>query len=190
SMLADAAPSNETDTTPGSCAPSGVLASDAQMAVAAAARPALRHLACTAQAGIVASTASTGLTGKPRHQHLTLALAFAPTRSGALSAAHASLRAGWGRIAARYIAGWHRYLRTLHKPPRSLANAAERREYATSEMVLAASEDKTHRGAFVASPTMPWAWGTGLQTPSGPYHLVWSRDLYEIATSLIAEGDR
>jgi glucoamylase len=56
-------------------------------------------------------------------------------------------------------------------------------------MVLAASEDKTFRGAFVASPTMPWAWGTGLQTPSGPYHLVWSRDLYEIATALIADGD-
>ena len=36
---------------------------------------------------------------------------------------------------------------------------------------------------------MPWAWGTGLQTPSGPYHLVWSRDLYEIATALIADGD-
>jgi glucoamylase len=56
-------------------------------------------------------------------------------------------------------------------------------------MVLAASEDKTYRGAYVASPTMPWAWGTGLQNPSGPYHLVWSRDLYEIATALIAEGD-
>jgi glucoamylase len=35
---------------------------------------------------------------------------------------------------------------------------------------------------------MPWAWGD--QNPSGPYHLVWSRDLYEIATALIADGDR
>ena len=26
--------------------------------------------------------------------------------------------------------------------------------------------------------------------PSGPYHLVWSRDLYQIATGLIAAGDR
>ena len=56
-------------------------------------------------------------------------------------------------------------------------------------MVLAASEDKTFRGAYVASPTMPWAWGTGLQNPSGPYHDVWSRDLYEIATALISDGD-
>jgi glucoamylase len=70
-----------------------------------------------------------------------------------------------------------------------LTTAGERREYTASTMVLAASEDKTYRGAYVASPTMPWVWGTGLQMPSGPYHLVWSRDLYEIATALVADGD-
>ena len=37
---------------------------------------------------------------------------------------------------------------------------------------------------------MPWAWGTGLSNPSDAYHLVWARDLYEIATALIADGDR
>ena len=111
------------------------------------------------------------------------------TRGGALTAARASLRAGWDAVAQSYARGWHDYLSSLHKPPRSLATAAEGREYTVSQMVLAASEDKTYRGAFVASPTMPWAWGTGLQTPSGPYHLVWSRDLYEIATALIADGD-
>jgi glucoamylase len=189
-MLADAAPSNETDTSPGSCSPSGVLASDAHMAIAVAARPALKHLACSAGSdGIVASTALTDLTGKSRHQQLTLALAFAGDRRGALAAAHASLRAGWNAVARRYVAGWHAYLTRLRRPPRSLATVRERQEYALSAMVLAASEDKTYRGAFVASPTMPWAWGTGLQTPSGPYHLVWSRDLYEIATALIADGD-
>jgi glucoamylase len=36
---------------------------------------------------------------------------------------------------------------------------------------------------------MPWAWGTGLENPSGAYHLVWSRDLYEMATALLAAGD-
>jgi glucoamylase len=33
-------------------------------------------------------------------------------------------------------------------------------------------------------------WGTGLENPSGAYHLVWSRDLYQIATALLAAGDR
>ena len=37
---------------------------------------------------------------------------------------------------------------------------------------------------------MPWAWGTGLSTPTGAYHLVWARDLDEMATGLIADGDR
>ncbi len=38
---------------------------------------------------------------------------------------------------------------------------------------------------------MPWVWGTGqVERPSGPYHLVWSRDLYQIATALLAAGDR
>jgi glucoamylase len=34
---------------------------------------------------------------------------------------------------------------------------------------------------------MPWAFGR--DDPSGPYHLVWSRDLYQIATALILAGD-
>ena len=46
---------------------------------------------------------------------------------------------------------------------------------------------RLHRGAFVAAPDMPWIWGS--DEPSGPYHLVWSRDLYQIATALIAAGD-
>ena len=37
--------------------------------------------------------------------------------------------------------------------------AEERSDLRVSQMVLAALEDKTYRGAFIASPTMPWAWG-------------------------------
>jgi glucoamylase len=189
SVMADAAPSNETDPTPQSCSRSGILASDPQMAIALTGRPAVKVGACSAHDGIVSSTTSTPLTGRPGHQQLTLALGFGSSRRGALATARASLRTGLLRVSLSYQNGWHRYLASLRKPPRSLATDAERGEYLVSAMVLAASEDKTNRGAFVASPTMPWAWGTGLQTPSGPYHLVWSRDLYEIATALIAEGD-
>ena len=56
-------------------------------------------------------------------------------------------------------------------------------------MVLAASEDKTFRGGFVAAPGRPWAWSNELQHLP-VYHAVWSRDLYQIATALIAMGDR
>jgi glucoamylase len=172
SILADAAPSNQTDTAPAGCSRSGVLASDPQMAIALRGQPAIRIAGCSAQDGIVSTTASTPLTGRPGHQALTLALGFGGTPHQAVATARASLGAGWIRAAITYEIGWHRYLASLRKPPRSLATLSERREYVTSEMVLAASEDKTFRGAFVASPTMPWAWGTGLQTPSGP--ITWS----------------
>jgi glucoamylase len=38
---------------------------------------------------------------------------------------------------------------------------------------------------------MPWAWGDGsIEKPSGAYHLVWARDLYQVATAQLAAGDR
>jgi glucoamylase len=60
--------------------------------------------------------------------------------------------------------------------------------------VLAGSEDKRNPGASVAAPNMPWIWGTlKLENPdhrfSGPYHLVWPRDLYHVATALESAGD-
>ena len=36
---------------------------------------------------------------------------------------------------------------------------------------------------------MAWVWGT-IPGYSGPYHLVWSRDLYQVASAQIAAGDR
>jgi glucoamylase len=58
-------------------------------------------------------------------------------------------------------------------------------------MVLRASEDKTFRGASIASRTMPWHWGDHSieKGPSAAYHLVWSRDLYQVATAQLAAGD-
>jgi glucoamylase len=109
--------------------------------------------------------------------------------SVALATANASVGAGFNQIFEDYAEGWNQYLNTLHDAPPSLFTRHQRQLYAVSAMVLAASEDKTFRGGFVASPTMPWAWGTGLNNPSGAYHLVWSRDLYEIVTALILDGD-
>ena len=122
-----------------------------------------------------------------RAGHATLALAFADGPDAALATARASLQRPFLLTLARYAAGWRGYLGGLKRPPSSLTSGDEHDLYTTSVMVLAASEDKTHRGAYVASPSMPWRWGQ--EAPSGPYHLVWSRDLYQIATGLIAAGD-
>jgi len=139
--------------------------------------------------GTVVQTGRLPLTGLWGSRHLTLALGLAAAESAALATAKASLGTGFDQVSEEYTEGWDQYLNSLHDPPPSLFTKNQRQLYAVSAMVLAASEDKTYRGAFVASPTMPWAWGTGSNNPSEVYHVVWSRDLYEIVTALIADGD-
>jgi glucoamylase len=138
------------------------------------------------QPGNVVQTGQTDLTGLSGRQRLTLAIGFATTTTAAVSTARASLASGFAADARAYAAGWHRYLATLKPVPQSATQWAT--EYHVSQMVLAASEDKTYRGGFVASPGRPWAWANVLQSLA-VYHAVWSRDLYEIATALIAMGD-
>jgi glucoamylase len=204
------APLNESGVTQGNA----LLASDAQMQVASAlvASPAFtetsngylgtsdggtdlsQHYQLTAHYssapnGTVVQTGRLPLTGLWGSRHVTLALGFAAAESAALDTANDSLGAGFNKISEEYAEGWNQYLNSLHDAPPSLFTKHQRQLYAVSAMVLAASEDKTFRGGFVASPTMPWAWGTGLNNPSGAYHLVWSRDLYEIVTALIVDGD-
>ena len=133
--------------------------------------------------GSIVQTAQLNLAGG----HATLALGFGDDANAATETARATLRRPlWGVVRA-YTRGWHDYVGGLKDTPAALQGDDQRRLYTVSAMVLAASEDKTHRGAYVASPTMPWRWGK--EHPSGPYHLVWSRDLYQIATGLIAAGD-
>ncbi|WP_130491890.1 glycoside hydrolase family 15 protein [Motilibacter rhizosphaerae] len=144
----------------------------------------------TAGKGDVAVTGRLHVDGRSRRT-ATLALGFGATRSAALAVAGRSLAQGFAAAATAYDRGWHAYLSGLSGVP--AAASSLRNEYLTSVMVLAASEDKEHPGAFVASPTAPWAWGLGikgLSQPSEAYHLVWSRDLYQIATALLAAGDK
>lgn len=138
------------------------------------------------QPGNVVQTGRTSLTGLAGQQRLTLAIGFGKSTSDAVSTARASLTSGFAAAQQAYTAGWHSYLATLKPVPRSAAQSAT--EYHVSQMVLAGSEDKTFRGGFVAAPGRPWAWANGLQSLA-VYHAVWSRDLYEIATALIAMGD-
>jgi glucoamylase len=142
--------------------------------------------------GNVVQTARTPLTGLSGSQDLTLSLGFGTTTSAALKGAQGSLGAGLEKTATAYESGWHDYLGSLNAAPASVGSSGglQHTTYDVSAMTLAAHEDKTYRGAYIASPTMPWVWGQGLENPSGAYHLVWSRDLYQIATALLAAGDR
>jgi glucoamylase len=129
----------------------------------------------------------TEVNGLHGNRHVTLALGFGGNTTAARMAANGSLGAGFTSVASAYESGWHGYLGSLKARPASASSYPV--DYDVSAMTLAAHEDKTYRGGYIASPTMPWVWGTGLENPSGAYHLVWARDLYEIATALLADGD-
>ncbi|HEU5472279.1 MAG TPA: glycoside hydrolase family 15 protein [Actinophytocola sp.] len=126
------------------------------------------------------------------HRHETLVLGFGADRGAALAAARGSLRTGFGAAATGYRAGWRSYLAGLRRPPESVRTPHERAVYTSSLLVIAATEDKRNPGAFVAAPALPWAFGFDrvIVPEFGPYALVWPRDLYQVATALIAAGDR
>jgi glucoamylase len=59
--------------------------------------------------------------------------------------------------------------------------------YRLSRCILLAHEDKTFQGAMVASMSIPWG-ETKDDYDIGGYHLVWTRDLVQSATALLATG--
>jgi glucoamylase len=56
-----------------------------------------------------------------------------------------------------------------------------------SQCLLLAHEDKLFQGAFVASLSIPWG-DTKDDSDRGGYHLVWTRDMVQSATALLACG--
>ncbi len=120
----------------------------------------------------------------------TLALGFGSGRDEAKSAAAASVTAGFAALRAGYESGWHSYLGSLRPAPVSVVQNNLTTQYNVAVMTLKAHEDKTFPGANVASLTIPWGQAVNADNccPSG-YHAVWARDLYEVATALMAAGD-
>jgi glucoamylase len=215
-VLADPAPGDDGNDDRGTSEAKRLIAYDDAAASAVAADPALKQTSSgyrgtasdpwrdlradkrlsgynAKQPGNVVQGARTRLTGLGDRQRMTLAIGFGRDADAATAAADASLDRGFWPAFARYAGGWRDYVASLKDPPGTVTGSAElRRVYRQSLMVLAALEDKLHRGASIAAPNMPWVWGTltleGNQF-SGPYHLVWPRDFYHVATAQKAAGD-
>ncbi len=119
-------------------------------------------------------------------QRFTLVLAFGRDSDEAIHNGQASVVKGFERARAEYEAGWHAYVATL-----PIVESKYQRQFNMAAMVLHALEDKTFRGATIASPSIPWGGGPNANEPTiSGYHAVWSRDLYQVATALHAMGDR
>jgi len=132
------------------------------------------------------STLVSDCASEPRTKlRCTIALGFGENTAKSTTAARASLARGFAVIRREYEAGWRAYVGPL---PRI---AKHQRQFNMAAMVLKGLEDKTFRGAVIASPSTPWGGGANANEPTvSGYHAVWSRDLYHVATAFDAIGDR
>ncbi len=135
-------------------------------------------------------TATEDVTPRP-NTPITLALGFGRTEASAVDTAGESLATPFPATLACYEQGWRAYDTTLRQPP-----AHNRAAYYLSANVLKASEDKTFPGAIVASLASPWGQAVNAGTVVngravyfGSYREVFARDLYEIFTGLLTDGD-
>jgi len=120
-----------------------------------------------------------------KRKQCTLALGFGETIAKATATAHASLARGFAAVMHDYELGWQKYVATLPRVEK------HQRQFNLAAMVLKGLEDKTFRGAVIASPSTPWGGGQKPdQPPVSGYHAVWARDLYHVATAFDAIGDR
>lgn len=121
-----------------------------------------------------------------RDVNFTIALAFGSEGETATETARKSLQKGYDHAYTEYAKGWRDWIETLKQ-----VDPKYRDQYQIAAMVMKAHEDKTYRGAGAASLTIPWGEEADADEPSvGGYHLVWARDLYEVATAFYAMGDK
>ncbi|HEY2908679.1 MAG TPA: glycoside hydrolase family 15 protein, partial [Gemmataceae bacterium] len=112
-----------------------------------------------------------------------LAIAFGRNECEAGFNARAALLQGWEGPLNRYKALWRDWQKVVRPVQTSIDRA--RTVYRASAAMLRVHEAKLPPGAAVASLSIPWG-GARIGDKVGGYHLVWPRDLVEIAGGLLA----
>jgi glucoamylase len=117
-------------------------------------------------------------------REFTLAIGIGEGHHTALQKTMGSLSVPFEEQKKRFVEQWKR---AGH--PDWLAGKArdEGRLMRASHAVLLAHEDKSYAGAFVASASIPWGQAKS-DDDLGGYHLVWTRDMVQTATALLACG--
>ncbi len=119
-------------------------------------------------------------------QEFTLGLAFGGSCHGAVTTLLQSLALPFADQLKRFQTQWERAIEArlpLEKYSHDGGNL-----YRASFSLLVAHEDKIFQGANPASLSIPWGEARGDEDGSGGYHLVWTRDLVQCATGLLAGG--
>jgi glucoamylase len=117
----------------------------------------------------------------------TIGIAFGDGEHAATTILMQSLAIPFAQHRAKFMEQWQRISGTLEPLEKITFDAGHL--YRTSRNLLLAHEDKTFAGALIASASIPW--GDAMSDEDlGGYHLVWTRDMVNSATGLLACGDK
>ncbi|MFQ5517916.1 MAG: glycoside hydrolase family 15 protein, partial [Acidimicrobiia bacterium] len=136
----------------------------------------------TAIEGNIALTAEIDLSAGAE---FTVAVTFSDRRHGAVTALLQALGHSFDGLAAKFIRQWREGV--AGALPLEKASGDDGALYRTSRALLLAHEDKLYPGALIASLSIPWGEAKS-DTELGGYHLVWTRDMVNSATGLLAVG--
>ncbi|HEV3112974.1 MAG TPA: glycoside hydrolase family 15 protein [Candidatus Binataceae bacterium] len=121
-----------------------------------------------------------------RGYEFTLGLAFGDSLHRAVTTLFQSLGVPYQEARARFILQWTRACD--HVLPLDDTSGDGGKLYHSSHSLIMAHEDKTYPGALIASMSIPWGEVKGDEDLGG-YHLVWTRDMVNSATGLMASGN-
>ena len=133
------------------------------------------------------NVALTGEIDPKANQQFTLGLAIGDGLHSAVTTLFQALGVPFKEQRSRYREQWNRPCRKvlpLEKVSNDKGNL-----YHGSVSLLLAHEDKTYPGAMIASLSIPWGEAKGNEDMGG-YHLVWTRDMVNSVTGLLAAGHR
>ncbi len=132
--------------------------------------------------------ALTGELDLRKGHEFTLGLAFGTGQHDAVTTLLQSLGVPFADHRNRFIEQWERVCKNV-LPVKKKVTGDGGRLYHTSHSLLLAHEDKTYPGAMIASLSIPWGEARS-DDDIGGYHLVWTRDMVNSATGLLAAGNR
>ncbi len=131
--------------------------------------------------------ALTGEIDLARSCEFLLALSFSRNRHGAMATLAESLAIEFQEHLDRFQHQWERVCKGREDALGS-SSTDDGRLLRNSHNLLLAHEDKTCHGAMIASLSIPWGEAKGDEDIGG-YHLVWTRDMVNSATGLMAAGE-
>ncbi len=138
-------------------------------------------------AALDGNVALTGEIDLAKHKEFTLGLSFGFGLHNASNALLQSLAPPYRAEKRRFEEQWRRT--SQDRADLEKASGDRGRLYHASRGLILAHEDKSYPGAMIAALSIPWGESLGDEDGLGGYHLVWTRDLCQSASALLAAGN-